>query len=208
MSSRFRLLAHVSSGQATETLDGVRGDGLCSLWAVLIGVCMRFGEHNLHFNQELVSERKTQPKKIAHILEMLKSFCMFILACQDQYMLDDFNASLDVSLKFQPWEIEYLITQLKNANISTLQGDTHFKMLCILLQISIHVYSTKDKTEFKFGMHERVIHIQTDGSHYSLLANQSEVEDYDFTSYWWQEQWQGHPLNTGNTCIYLPTLTK
>ena len=42
----------------------------------------------------------------------------------------------------------------------------------------------------------------------TLLANQSEVDSYDFMSYWWKEQWQGHPLNTGNTCIYLPTLTK
>jgi hypothetical protein len=124
-------------------------------------------------------------------------------------MLDDFNSSLDASLKFQLWEIQLLLEQLTNEIIiSTLQGDTHFKMLCILLQISIHVYSTTDKQTFKFGMHERVIHIQTDGSHYSLLANQSEVDSYDFMSYWWKEQWQGHPLNTGNTCIYLPTLTK
>lgn len=206
MSSRFRLLAHVSTKRATETLDGVRGDGFCSLWAVLIGFCFRFGEQNLHFNQELVSERKTQPKKITDILEILKLFCTFILECQS--MLDDFNSSLDASLKFKLWEIKYLITQLTNDSISTLQGDTHFKMLCILLQISIHVYSTTDKQTFVFGKHERVIHIQTDGSHYSLLANQSEVDSYDFMSYWWKEQWQGHPLNTGNTCIYLPTLTK
>lgn len=206
MSSRFRLLAHVSSKRATETLDGVRGDGLCSLWAVLIGFCFRFGEQNLHFNQELVSETTLQPKKITDILEILKSFCTFIRGFQ-QDMLDDFNASLDDSLKFLPWEIELLYKQFIGI-ISTLHGDTHFKMLCILMQISIHVYSTTDTQTFVFGKHERVIHIQTDGSHYSLLANQDEVDDCDFTSYWWKEQWQGHPLNIDNTCIYLPTLTK
>ena len=124
-------------------------------------------------------------------------------------MLEDFNSSLkDESLHFKLWEIKYLIAQLTNDSISTLQGDTHFKMLCILLQISIHVYSTTDKHTFVFGKHERVIHIQTDGSHYSLLANQEDVDNYDFTSYWWKEQWRGHPLNTDDTCIYLPTLTK
>lgn len=206
MSSQLRLLAQVSSGQATETFDGVRGDGLCSLWAVLIGFCFRFGEQNLHFNQELVSETKTQPKHITDILELLKRFCTFILECQA--MLDDFNSSLDASLKFKRWEIEYLITQLTNDSISTLQGDTHLKMLCILLSISIHVYSTTDKKTFKFGKNKRIIHIQTDGSHYSLLTNHEDVDSYNFMSYWWKEQWQGHPLNTGDaSCIYLPTLT-
>lgn len=204
----FRLWVHVSSARgATDTLDAVRGDGLCSLWAVLIGFCFRFGEHYLHFNQELFSETKTQPKKITDILEILKLFCTFILECQD--MLDDFNSSLDASLKFQDWEIRLLREQLENESISTLHGDTHFKILCILLRISIHVYSTKDKQTFIFGKHERVIHIQTDGAHYSLLANQAEVDGYNLMSYWWKEQWQGHPLNTDtDNTFYIPTLTK
>jgi len=205
-----RLFVHFlgnTVGNNTETFDGIRGDGLCSLWAVLIGFCFRFGEQKIHFRQELVSEKKIQPNNIAEILEILKSFCTFIL--ENQTMLEDFNSSLkDESLHFKLWEIKYLIAQLTNDSINTLQGDTHFKMLAVLLNISIHVYSTENKTTFIFGKNEHVIDIQTDGSHYSLLANQEDVDNYDFTSYWWKEQWRGHPLNTDDTCIYLPTLTK
>jgi len=204
-----RLLVHFLGDMVdnnTETFDGIRGDGLCSLWAVLIGFCFRFGEQKIHFRQELVSEKKIQPNNIADILEILKSFCTFIL--ENRTTLEDFNSSLkDESLHFKLWEIEYLIAQLKDT-INTLQGDTHFKMLAVLLNISIHVYSTENKTTFIFGKNEHVIYIQTDGSHYSLLANQEDVDNYDFTSYWWTEQWRGHPLNTDGTCIYLPTLTK
>ena len=208
MSSRLWVhFLDVRDGNKTETFDGIRGDGLCSLWAVLIGFCFRFGEQKIHFRQELVSEKKIQPNNIAEILEILKSFCTFIL--ENQTMLEDFNSSLkDESLHFKLWEIKYLIAQLTNDSINTLQGDTHFKMLAVLLNISIHVYSTENKTTFIFGKNEHVIDIQTDGSHYSLLANQEDVDNYDFTSYWWKEQWRGHPLNTDDTCIYLPTLTK
>lgn len=191
----------------SETVDGIRGDGLCSLWAVVIGFCFRFGENKINFRQELISDQIIQPTNIKDILKILMSFCTFIL--DNQTMLEDFNYALkDESLHFKLWEIKHLIAQLTSDSINTLQGDAHFKMLALLLNISIHVYSTETKQTFIFGKNKNAINIQTNGAHYSLLSNHEEVYNYDFTSYWWKEQWRGHPLNTDNTCIYVPTLTK
>lgn len=140
-------------------------------------------------------------RNISDIISVLRDITKYILD-EGISFLTDINHSSGPTLKLEIWELKYLHFQLSQdmTSCNIIQGDTHFKLLAFMLGVSINVYSIRDLRSFIFGNSDlSQISIDTDGAHYSLLITQDEADNIDFTTYWWIEQWRGHPLNFGDT---------
>lgn len=208
-----KLLTHYTSeaDSKIQIIDGIRGDGLCSIWALIIGISFIFPEkQNVFDNLPFIEPRRV--RNVTDIIGVLRDITTCILNDGGgSDFLNDINHSAGPELKLEMWELKYLHFQLSQdmSHINIIQGETHFKLLAFMLGVSINVYSTRDARSFIFGDSSHpLISIETNGAHYSLLITQDEVDNIDFTTYWWKEQWKGHPLNTGDDCFFLPTLLK
>ncbi len=206
-----KLLTHYSSqyDSKIQIIDGIRGDGFCSIWALIIGISVIFPDKQYIFdNLPFIEPRSV--RRVGDIIEVLLDMTTYILSSGSDF-LNDINHSVGPTLKLEKWELDFLHFQLSQdmSLINIIQGDTHFKLLAFMLGVSINVYSVRDSRSFIFGDSSKPkIFIETNGGHYSLLITQDEVDNIDFTTYWWKEQWKGHPLNTGDDCFFLPTLLK
>ncbi len=206
-----KLLTHYSSpdDRKIQIIDGIRGDGFCSIWALIIGISVIFPDKQYIFdNLPFIEPRSV--RTVSDIIGVLRDITTYILSSGSDF-LNDINHSVGPTLKLQKWELEYLHFQLSQdmSLINIIQGETHFKLLAFMLGVSIHVNSITDAQSFIFGDSSKPkIFIETNGAHYSLLITQDEADNIDFTTYWWKEQWNGHPLNTGDGCFFLPTLLK
>ena len=175
---------------------GARGNGYCSIWAVLVGWSLG-DRYDLIRNDVL---GRGQPRNFDEFKNYILDFGkkIFILELIDE------NGNYtypDTDIKFQKWELETMIYQLETPVdfINTIQGSAHFKIMAILLGYQIQVYNSEDNTITKFGDSTNSdIRISTNGSHYHPHNNKKSADLSHFTNrFWWNMQWEGHPIVVG-----------
>lgn len=205
--SRLYVFMTIQNDDFVQLVDGVRGDGFCSIWSIIHGYMMRYpNSTNIFSNLPFVEQRDINT--IFDVLNLLMDISKYLLDMleQDADFLENINTTFGYNINLQKWEIDLLYTQLCDT-VDMIHGDCVFKLLGLILDISICVFSVNDKQIFLFGNNEKpTIYIQTDGTHYSLLVTQNEVDEFNMTGDWWIKSWEDHPLNTGETCFYIPTL--
>ena len=181
----------VSSDSPFES-SGVRGDGYCSIWAVLIGWSLLEERKNLILNQ--LGEIFTQPTTMDELLQILISASKTLLT-DESGLLNTYNTIFNCDI--EEWELEALVAQLSESSdtIQTIQGIGQFKLLSIMFGIEIQVLDEETGTVDKFGDSAfDTIRIGTNGCHYSVYNNKKSKDLSHFKKrHWWNLQWQNHP---------------
>ena len=172
--------------------SGVRGDGYCSIWAVLIGWSLLEERDKLILNQ--LGDIFTQPTTMNELVQILISAAN-TLQTDDSELLNTYN--LIYNSNIEKWELKTLVEQLSQSLeiTQTIQGICHFKLLSIMLGIEIQVLDENTGTVDKFGSSDfDTIRIGTNGSHYSVYNNKQSNDLSHFKKrHWWNLQWQNHP---------------
>ena len=172
--------------------SGVRGDGYCSIWAVLIGWSLLKERKDLILNQ--LGEIFYQPKTMNELVHILISAANTLLT-DDSELLNTYNTMFNSNI--EKWELEALVAQLSQSSdtIKTIQGIGQFKLLSIMFGIEIQVLDENTGTVDKFGSSDfDTIRIGTNGSHYSVYNNKESNDLSHFKKrYWWNLQWKNHP---------------
>ena len=205
--SRLYVFMTIENDDFVQLVDGVRGDGFCAIWSIIHGYMMRYpNATNIFSNLPFVEQRNVNTIfDVNHLLMDISKYLLDMLE-QEADFLENVNTTFGYNINLQKWEIDLLYTQLFDT-VDMIHGDCVFKLLALILDISICVFSVIDNQVFLFGNNEKpTIYIQTDGTHYSLLVTQNEVDEFNMTGDWWIKSWEDHPLNTGETCFYIPTL--
>ena len=208
------LLADVSNDKDpyVNTIHGVRGDGFCSLWSVIIGYCINIA--TVSFN-ELPFIEQREVKTIVDVIIVLRDICDFILKAPQilvEVILNDINGECEHPLEM--WELNQLFEQLNQpiSYINTIHGDAHFKILAYILKISISILNEPERHTYIIGNFSMPnVYIKTDGSHYSLFVSQESLDNYEeLECHWWADQWKNHPLTTEENTftVFIPKLLK
>jgi len=191
----FYMITSMSKESQFES-GGVRGDGYCSLWAVLIGWSLLKERTNLILNQ--IGEIFSQPTSMNELVHILIS-AGSILQTEESELLNTYNTIYNSNI--EKWELEALVAQLSESSdtIQTIQGSCQFKLLSIMLGIEIQVLNEQPGIVDKFGDSKfDTIRISTNGCHYSIYNNIKNNDLSHFTNrYWWNLQWENHPHVAG-----------
>ena len=187
----YYMITSMSKDSQFES-SGVRGDGYCSLWAVLIGWSLLKERTKLILNQ--TGEIFTQPTSMNELVQILISAAN-TLQTEDSELLNTYNSIYNSNI--EKWELEALVAQLSQSSdtIQTIQGICQFKLLSIMFGIEIQVLDEETGTVDKFGNSDfDTIRIGTNGCHYSVYNNKKSNDLSHFTNkYWWNLQWKNHP---------------
>lgn len=121
------------------------------------------------------------------------------------------NATLEIEgFTFSKGELEILIFQLElpQSEVQTIQGRAQFQILALLLGVEIKVHDETTNIIDTIGNPENdTIRVSTNGNHYHVRNNkQNENLDHFVNRYWWNLQWQNHPIiPAGKSVIaYIP----
>jgi len=173
--------------------SGTRGDGLCSIWAVLNGWDLlgrkEFIKNNWSQNWTSGDAKKVEKFQISDIIDLIReNLIKFIELMGDR---DDIEIEGYTLFK---GECQSLLEQLlKWKKLSTINGHTHFQILSILLGCQIKVRILEDgvgRLEI-YGADSLggIIRITTTGSHYDFHCRNKNGSLKGFNKYWWGKQW-------------------
>lgn len=181
--------------------SGVRGDGDCSIWSVLIGWSLFTNRPNLFIYPHLPEDVKRNPKTIDEVkktlITLFNSYIEMIPEGQDEFKLGN-----DTVLK----SILILVRDQLKQNINsrrTIDGDSHFALLAMLMGVNIKVRNTLSSPYqiMSYGNPSRgkIIRITTSGTHYDVHHNNKTANGILSglsRKHWWKEQWKG----SGHEC--------
>ena len=184
----------------SETMSGTRGDGLCSIWAVLLGWSL-LGREDF-FKNKLSSELTFPNNKytIEIVINSIKKNLGVILAMiqlgEQNYIpvSEIFNGNFGDQV-FTEEECSYTIMQLQKwKKLSTINGSAHLSILAILLGINIKVRDVSAKNDiriFSYGdENNAVVRITTNGAHYNVHNTKKNKNlDHWTMKHWWKNQW-------------------
>ena len=221
---KFTSNQKLNAGQ-TQYDSGTRGDGLCSIWAVLNGWCLlnktnlinaglakRWAERSGAIGLILENfEKKYKDVKvfnIKNIIEMIMEVSKLFLV---QFKIGDDETGgrvgeyhdIDVinGYLIKNWSLTELIDQLEKwQRISTIDGDAHFAILSIILEVQIQVRLVDEGQDgsmpvVKYGPdslaenEDQIIRITTTGGHYDFHTNLNNGDLTNFKRTWWMPQW-------------------
>ena len=181
----------IKSRSADEKFEGggARGDGLCSIWAVLIGFSLLnrdsfIKNHHFYDGPTLT----TMPDLIAMLIHVSK----LLLS-----MFDDSIPTLEIEhFEFTRNELDALIFQMEiYQDLNVIEGRAHFQIFAMLLGVEIQVLDTITGLIDIIGdSSNSTIRISTNGVHYDVHNNKKSDNLEHFTNrYWWNLQWKNHP---------------
>lgn len=172
--------------------DSARGDGLCSIWAILVGFSL-LNRDNLIRNEQFL-QNSPQPTTMAEVIKLLLDVSNNILLP----MMSDDNPFVEFeNFRFSRGELEQLVFQLDQdiSNITTIQGKAQFQILAMLLGVEIQIFDETTGRIDSIGHDSNdTIRVRTNGAHYHVHSNRTERNLEHFKNrYWWNLQWRGHP---------------
>jgi len=172
----------------TNYSSGVRGDGDCSIWAVLIGWSL-FNRQNLFMNPA-VSNPQTIDKVKATLIEVIGNIS--VAGGNDEFPLNEYDTVLKSELSNLKEQLEQNFNER-----NTIDGSSHFAILAMLMGVNIKVRYTISfpNTVRSYGNKSfDTIRITTNGVHYNVHHNRQNFNG-DLSSlskkHWWKEQWKG-----------------
>ena len=180
------------TGEEKE-ISGTRGDGLCSIWAVLNGWGLlgrkEFIKNN--WSQKWSSKDAKNVKKfqISNIIELIsENLIKFI-----ELMGDNDDIEIEGYTLFKNI-CQNLLNQLLDwEKLSTINGHTHFQILSILLgcQIKVRILENGVGRLETYGADSLggIIRITTTGSHYNFHCRNKNGNLKSFNKHWWGKQW-------------------
>ena len=181
----------ISEDKTIET-NGVRGDGYCSIWAVLIGWSLL--DRKDLIRNKIGNQKNVNPKTMDELLDA-------IIIAGEALLEDDFYKTANLiyhHCNLERWELEnneFGILQLKNKHISSIMGASHLKIFALMLGIRIDVLNKITKKIESYGDPKNdTIRISTNGSHYSVYSNKKTLNHFQ-NRYWWNLQWKGFLKN-------------
>ena len=190
-----------------QTMSGTRGDGLCSIWAVLLGWSL-LGRKD--FIRNKLSNELTFPNNkytIEIVINSIKKNLGVIIAMidvSDKQTKDKEITYIPVSeifngdfgdQTFTKEECSYTIMQLQQwKKLSTINGSAHLLILAILLGINIRVRDVSARNDiriFSYGdKNNAVVRITTNGAHYNVHNTKKNNNlDHWTMKHWWKNQW-------------------
>lgn len=178
-------------------ISGVRGNGYCSIWAVLIGWSL-LEKDKLFINTDYISSDNKEPKNLDDIKKILIDQGEKFLNKLEEKNL--FKIEINQNLVLEKWEIELMIYLLKEKTCDTINGIAHIKILALLLEVHILIYDNVEKKidEINSNVFE-TIRITTNGKHYNVHYNKKDYNNENLeklkSSYWWIEQFKTFESN-------------
>lgn len=174
--------------------NGVRGDGYCSIWAILIGWSL-LNRKNLIKNK-IGNQKNMNPKTMDELINVL-------IIAGEALLEDNFYVTSNLvyeHFNIEKWELEnneYGIFQLKNKSITSIMGTSHIKLLALMLGIRIDILNKNNSKIESFGDPQNDnIRISTNGAHYSIYNNRQTLDHFN-NRYWWNLEWDGFLKNAG-----------
>ena len=201
------LCRYTDKNNKTQIMSGARGDGLCSIWSVLLGWSL-LGRSD--FIRNKLSNELTFPNNkytIEIVINSIKKNLGVILAminASDKQTKDKEITYIPVSeifngnfgdQTFTKEECGHTIMQLQKwKKLSSINGSAHLLMLAILLGINIKVRDVSDSNDvriFSYGDEKNdVVRITTNGAHYNVHNNKKNNNlDHWTMKHWWNNQW-------------------
>ena len=169
--------------------SGVRGDGKCALWSILIGLSL------LNRQEDIKNYPFFETKPIIKSIEDV----FFIIKFIGQKLLElmDYNTKLfsyDEYHVFSRLELEYMMLDFnQNINdITILNGRCHFQILALIFGIEIKILYEDNNQITKIGNPQNdTIRISTNGAHYNVYNNLVYTNSlkHFINRYWWNLQW-------------------
>lgn len=190
----------------TNYSSGVRGDGDCSIWAVLIGWSL-FNRQNLFMNHP-VSNPQTIDKVKATLIEVIGNI-ISVAGGNDEFPLNEYDTVLKSELSNLKEQLEQNFNER-----NTIDGSSHFAILAMLMGVNIKVRYTisSPNTVRSYGNKSfDTIRITTNGVHYNVHHNRQNFNG-DLSSlskkHWWREQWKGSSDRKECKAVIQPNSTR
>ena len=178
------LCRYTDKKNKPQIMSGTRGDGLCSIWSVLLGwsllgrsdfirneLSSKLTFHSNQYTIEIVIN--LIKKNLGVILEMIR------MGNQNYISVSEiFNGNFGDQV-FTEEECAHTIMQLQNwTSLSTINGSAHLLILAILLGINIRVRDVSARNDiriFSYGdENNAVVRITTNGAHYNVHNTQKK----------------------------------
>lgn len=178
--------------------DSARGDGFCSIWAVLVGWSLLDRERLIKNSQFIQGDDPLTMERLIQILVNISTTLLGMMGDSPTLEIEDFV--------FTKGELEIMNFQLTSDfdTLDRIQGRAQFQILSMLLAVEIQILDTTTGIIDRIGNKDNsTIRISTNSIHYhvhnSILANNL---DHFVNRYWWNLQWQNHPhIPAGDTLI-------
>lgn len=169
--------------------SGVRGDGKCAIWSILIGLSLL--NRDLEIKNYPFYERKPVIKDLHDVFNIVKFIGANLLNLMKEFNVKTFEYSDD--FVFNELELEYMMIDFnKDINhISILNGRCHFQILALIFGIEIQIKYEDNKLTKIGNPQNDTIRISTNGAHYNVYNNLKNTRSLEhFTNrYWWNLQW-------------------
>ena len=182
----------------SRTSDGkfeagsARGDGYCSIWAVIIGRSL-ISEQLFH-PQILEELGLPEPTNIQEVIDIIIRIAENILKKMHDMGVKTFPLT---DTNIAKWELEQLLFQLKQDTINSISGDAQFKILAYLMNCTIIIKNSEDTTIDKINKNRPTsIRISTNSKHYYTHNVNTNKRVTLITNHWWKHMWTWtrHPI--------------
>jgi len=206
------LCRYTDKKNKSQIMSGTRGDGLCSIWSVLLGWSL-LGRSD--FIRNKLSNELTFPINkytIKIVINLIKKNLGVIIAMIHMTESEAKKTDIKKEINYVPVsvlfngnfgdqvftkeECAHTIMQLQKwTTLSTINGSAHLLILAILLGINIKVRDVSDSNDiriFSYGNNNNtIVRITTNGSHYNVHNTQkNKTLPHDLKdSHWWKNQW-------------------
>jgi hypothetical protein len=163
--------------------SAIRGDGNCSVWAILIGYLALL----------------SNPVRINTLQEVLRYIMLEAKALKKE--LEGTHKEKDDLLgngsSIPLWELQILDGLCENRD--TIFGTTHIQILARYLRVQIRIWNHQDNNVSTFGYeNDPIIRVSTNNAHYNLFLSEYQFGTLNkkiasTTGNLWNEQWKNHP---------------
>lgn len=177
-------------GDGVQKRSGIRGDGYCSIWAVLVGWSL-LNRPRVIFHRKLLGRTWFEPKTLYDVSRVLIECCNILFLRMKPQTQIELHGMTFFEYEVNPSERTSLQSQLLR-NTGTIDSQAQFKLLALLMGVEIHIalYGNDEVRVEKYnGGSGGVVRVSTDGCHYSVHARGSSV--HMANDHWWREQWKG-----------------
>lgn len=198
-----------SIGQVIHEGDSARGDGFCSVWAVLVGWSILKKDRLI---KNVIGKPVSQPTNIDELLTIIIDVADYLYKLKgkdneiklgEQTIYDfEINPNVDTSIQNQIKSIRSGSTDAR------IDGQIQFKIFSYLFEVTINIYDTTSKRLETYKPYENNnnIWIHTNNIHYHNhnIVPEQDLSILSSNLYWWNQQWIGYKPGGRKPVAVLP----
>ena len=191
----------MNNSQHTQGI--VRGNGLCSIQALMLGVIIRRQSDLFICGFRELFPEKTHVKDARECLEKAIVILMELLS---MFISDDTpTVEIDDGIIITRNDYDTAIHELTSEHIGTINGIGHLKVIAVMFGVHVELFDTNSKILTTFGNPEYdTVFISTNGYHYEVHSTDPTIRPRHIEEHaLFKQSWVGSEIQHAQKRVFL-----